>query len=70
MCDDVEEFIRRRASAIATAHAVALESEGGGKGQMKQEHSTNARAAARMRDLQVGCFIVMKLSKSAGHYVF
>ena len=69
-CDDVEEFIRRRASAIATAHAVAVESDAGGRGQLDQQHSSNARAAARMRDLQVGCLIAMKLSKSAGHHFF
>ncbi len=51
--EDVEEFIQRRASAIATAHAAAVEDDRGGRGH-QQQHCTSARAAARMRDLQVG----------------
>lgn len=51
--EDVEEFIQRRASAIATAHVAAVQDDRGGAGQ-QQQHCTSVRAAARMRDLQVG----------------
>lgn len=53
--DDVEEFIQRRAMAIATAHAAVVEDDAAGLQQL----SASASAAARMRDLQVCRLILM-----------